>query len=136
MYFSTNFQNSFEWFICFIWHSSCNITYLIAFWLYFISSRFIVMFFLLEQLPQAYFISFIVILFGISPVSFISSFAFDVTICLNSSLVYSACFDCFCFSFSRLFCIHSAFCSISFSISFLLTLLGAFIIICPFFICM
>ena len=136
MYFSTKFQKSFEWFIYFKWHSSCNITYLIACWLYFISSKFNVIFFLLEQLPHAYFICFIVILFGLTPVSCISSFAFFSIISLNSSLVYSSFFSCFLFSFSIVFCIHSDFCSIIFSISLLLILFGAFTITFPFFICM
>ena len=120
----------------FKWHSSCSITYLIACWLYFISSKFSVIFFLLEQLPHAYFICFMVILFGFNPVFCMSSFAFFSIISLNFSFVYSASFSCFLFSFSIVFCIHSVFCSTIFSISFLLTLFGAFTVIFPFFICM
>jgi len=90
---------------------------------------------LLEQLPHAYFICFIVILFGFNPVFCMSSFAFFSIISLNFSFVYSASFSRFLFSFSIVFCIHSVFCSTIFSISFLLTLFGAFTVIFPFFIC-
>ena len=111
----------------FKWHSSCRMTYLIAISLYTINLWLIVMFLLLEQLPHAYFMSFILILFGISPVIFISSCAFVSIICLNCSCVYNGFFSCFFFSFSKLFSIHSDFCSIIFSSSFLDILFGAFI---------
>lgn len=90
------------------------------------------MFLLDEQLPQAYFISFILILFGFIPVSYISSFAVFSTIFINSSFVYRSDFS---FSISCVFnflYIQLTFFIKSFSISSLLIYLGAVTITAPF----